>query len=103
MPRGQRRPKDQKLIDEITKIDESLAQIEEKKKNAVANLVAKEKELKEKKKELENELESMKKDAVANLIANSGMSLSDIEKLLSKAATEEKAAAEAEVAATKEE
>lgn len=77
-----RRSTEQKITDDIMKIDESLAALDEKKKKVLAPILEKEKTLKSKKTELEKELANIKRDAVAELISNSNLSLDEIVKAL---------------------
>lgn len=73
MARGQKRSKEEKLHEELEKVQKSILDIDEKKKALI-----------EKKNALEKELDSYKIEALISLIDEKGLTVKDIEKLISE-------------------
>lgn len=76
MARGQKRSKEEKLREELEKVEKSILDIDEKKKSLV-----------ERKNALEKELDSCRVEALISLIDESGLSLKDVEELINKKKT----------------
>ena len=101
MSRGPRKDPELKLAEELKRVEESLASLEEKKKNLLEPILEKEKKLKDRRNYLKTQLENKKKTDVINLIANSGLTLEELEEMINaKIAEAESKKAEEEAAAT---
>lgn len=87
MARGIRRSKEEKLNDDIKKIEVKLEDLQAKKEKVLAPLIEKEEELKAEKKALEEELDKYKKEVIVSTLDDGDVSVDQVADLVNAIST----------------
>lgn len=87
MARGIRRSKEEKLNDDIKKIEVKLEDLQAKKEKALAPLIEKEKDLTAEKKALEEELDKYKKEVIVSTLDDGDVSVDQVADLVNAIST----------------